>query len=609
MTLSDRTTVWMPIPRRYRNEDGPESIPLRPVPPQPSLDSTTLVSKSVVCTPRFQTPWRENHLQRYLTPPEPLAGAYKTSVNTVWNRTYWSKRDGVGSELQYTNTTPPLTFLSDYTGPFLRVGPRLFGRQQYSTSVERRDVELVLNQTYMISGGVGTSCPVLALEGGTIGVDRCRLTGYTSGAKMGGAPTVMPIVTHLVEDMCNFNSGPIAARQIAFTPASLIKLVKSFICCDSVDYCPKVETGCLAGGITQRLVGHVHDEGSCPSADQPFQGPDGFPLLYVGDSVPSVGAVHFGGGVHPGPCCPPAPGYGCCEGATCASACCGLTRGGGSWVGSVALAGGTLTLEVCCTVVSGQLTFRLHWSGCGECGCQDCIPVCTDPLLLSYVIRAPACCACEPNGQLSVFIVGNCNHMVFGRHVGYATPTATYEPNAVPVGETGPCPTGDAEIIGTRTVPLIAKSTNCPYQNVLRLCSPQCNLHFATTHIGGTCACMDGSGDLKLTAAGGGFLAAWVGTPTTCVGLPISTPCCYTVQMTCKAELDGNGNPTGNIILTLCVGCLTTIPDGGGGCDTTTQCQTITVPESELAVIDETFTIPICCTNACVGNVHIRVTM
>jgi hypothetical protein len=92
---------------------------------------------------------------------------------------------------------------------------------------------------------------------------KCRHTGYIrSGTRKG-----MPIVREMPSDSCSTILGDFyGLRHFGYTADGTPKFMSALKCCDELSPCPKVEEGCLAQGISQKVIAKSYEVENCQSS-------------------------------------------------------------------------------------------------------------------------------------------------------------------------------------------------------------------------------------------------------------------------------------------------------------------------------------------------------
>jgi hypothetical protein len=358
-----------------------------------------------------------------------------------------------------------------------------------------------------------------------------RHTGYLADGT--------PILREYVQPGCAVEPYPelLGLRHYAYdtdgTPIGMAALT----CCDELSDCPRVEGVCLPMSPVIKL--HVINLANCDSArerivDMHYCYPGG--IVYDRPAVPAK-CLDI-------PDCSPAADLPDCPSCD--------VEGQGKWTGSLALRGGTVNFEICCTP-DAPAQWTLLWRGC-DSGCRFGIPPdCEDPLRVNFGnIPVPECCDCltvnfPTSAEMNVFFVANCRATVLARHVGYT--------------EGG--------------TPIVAQATSCGFsQNRALGCLSQCDL---VASVSG-CACIAGDYPLPLTISGDNprwEIVTFGACPEGTAGF----------AMTCEVLLDGDGKPTGYVRLFASLTCGVT---GTGSA-------TVDILATDVETLDVTFNITVTC--------------
>lgn len=322
-------------------------------------------------------------------------------------------------------------------------------------------------------------------QGGFAPVYSGNVQWYSGSAwtQSGCIPIVRELPAIGCKDVSTFYQWAYGARHIDYAKTDnsdpiywnsqkgVARFAVSQHCCESSYELPHVEYDCLTlvSGISPIIYGHSQAVQNCISSD--------------GQLI----TFNYGGGTD--------------------------ISGNIQWVGNLYTRGGTLQLKMSC--MSGTEDygppysppqFRVEWRGCNS-GSIEVFPSCLDPLFINFanIGPLPDCCDCNDStetGETNVYVTGNCNPVLMGRHIGYSRD-------------------------GT---PVVAAETSCNYNAdpPINCTSTHCGLVATITSLDGACSCMQGTYDLAW------LLGAWQN---------LSNPVCGHVMeilMDCVDGTDGN---------------------------------------------------------------------
>ena len=384
----------------------------------------------------------------------------------------------------------------------------------------------------------------------TASIRKCRHVGYVLEGDNAGLPTVtvLPEIVCLA-DWPPANGDLYSGRQVNYGDLTGLPVIAVPItCCESPGDENDLVDDCVEGGLSRTLVGYVYDADNCFSARY---------LVFYLEYSEGFDEIDLEG-------------------------CGQCPEGAGSWKGSIDLRGGSISVQVCCTVTESGTVFHVHLYGCLTPPlCYDIVEPfgCGNPITLSvptFVLSDSHgdCCDCEGGQSAEIFIVikGNCHRgALMGRHVGY-------DAGGLPLIAVNYCQPGEVY-----------------YPEG---CIPTCDLVATVTAIDfEACFCTEGTYVLPYVGSLPGGGNSW--------SLPNPFPCLSSIVMTftCSPGSSGAGGYAGPLNLTLAIMC--DVDGSGGG--------TILYEEDDLENLDVTFEItmteppppPYGCCN---GRIDVRIT-